>query len=124
MKAKFIVLFVFTMILMFSSCSHKTTSTQINGWQTAATSIVSYNEMTMELDTDPIEYVIDISTDQGRAKLNRLSLDEAKDLVLVEAIISARCATIFQPQFTHVMKNGKVLGVKVYGFPARYKKKM
>ncbi len=109
--------------LTISSCSHKTTGTQLNGWVTPSTSIVSYNELTMDLDSAPIEYVIDIKSADGRAKLNGLSLDEAKELVLVEAIIHAKCATIFQPQYTHVVKNGKVLGIRIYGFPAHYKKK-
>jgi len=99
------------------------TGTQLNGWVYSNTSIVSYNELTMDLDDKPIEYVVDIKTADGRAKLKGLSLDEAKELVLVEAIMYAKCATIFQPQFTHVLKNGKVLGIKIYGFPARYKKK-
>lgn len=106
-----------------TSCSRKISATQLNGWEGVKAQIVSYNEVTMDLDPNPIEYVIDISTPDGRAKLNKLSLQEAKDLALVEAIMHAKCATIFQPQYTHVVEKGKVLGVKVYGFPARYKKK-
>jgi len=109
--------------LAASSCSPKVSGTQLNGWITPNTTVVSYNEMTMDLDDTPIEYVVDIKTADGRAKLKGLSLDEAKELVLVEAIMYAKCATIFQPQYTHVVKNGKVLGIKIYGFPARYKKK-
>lgn len=109
-------------LLVLGSCSSKVTSTQINGWQTANTTVVSYNKMTMDLDSEPITYAIDITTEQGRAKLNNLTLQEARDLVLVEAIMAAKCATIFQPQYTHVVEKGKVLGIKVYGFPARYKK--
>jgi len=111
------------MCLAVSSCSPKVTGTQLNGWISPNTTVVSYNEMTMDLDDKPIEYVIDITTADGRAKLKGLSLDEAKELVLVEAIMYAKCATIFQPQYTHVLKKGKVLGIKIYGFPARYKKK-
>lgn len=111
-----------TVMLADTACSTKVRGTHINGWQTAKTEIVSYNELTMDLDSEPIQYTIDISTEAGRAKLKNLSLDEAKELALVEAIMASKCATIFQPQYKHTVKNGKVLGVMIYGFPARYKK--
>lgn len=110
-------------MLGMCACSNKITATHMNGWVASNTTVVSYNELTMDLDPEPIEYAIDITTNSGRAKLNGLTLDQAKELILVEAIMHAKCATIFQPQYTQVMKNGKVLGIKLYGFPARYKKK-
>ncbi len=85
--------------------------------------LVSYDELTMDLDDEPIEYTIDISTGDGRLKLNKLSVKEAERLALIEAVMANRCATLFQPQYTHLIKGGKVLRVTVYGYPARYKKK-
>lgn len=123
MKTIFAIAACLGLCLAGTSCSKKISATQLNGWEGVSAKIVSYNELTMDLDPEPVEYVIDISTADGRAKLDKLSLQEAKDLALVEAIMSAKCATIFQPQYTHVVQKGKVLGVKVYGFPARYKKK-
>lgn len=108
---------------MFSSCSPKTTASSLNAYTTVAPTIESYNELTMDLDSEPISYTIDISTPSGRAKLNKLALEEAKELALVEAIMNARCATLFNPQYTHLVKKGKILRVTVYGYPARYKKK-
>ena len=32
------------------------------------------------------------------------------------------CATLFNPQYTHLKKNKDILRVTVYGFPARYKR--
>lgn len=95
----------------------------MNAYATVALTIESYNELTMDLDDEPISYTIDISTPTGKAKLNKLALNEAKELALIEAIMSARCATLFNPQYTHLVKNGKILRVTVYGYPARYKKK-
>lgn len=123
MKHGIILAAILALALLSVSCSHKITSTHMNGWVASNTSVVSYNELTMNLDSEPIEYVIDISTASGKAKLKGLTLDQAKELILVEAIMHAKCATIFQPQYTQVMKNGKVLGIKLYGFPARYKNK-
>lgn len=111
------------LILSCASCSRNIAASHINGWVSSKTSIVSYNELTMDLDPEPIQYTIDISTEAGRAKLKGLSLEEAMDLVLVEAIIANRCATIFEPKYKHTMQNGKVLGILIYGHPARYKNK-
>ncbi len=105
-----------------SACSPKVSTRTLNAYTSVAPKIVSYNELTMDLDDEPITYTIDISTESGRMKLNNLSLDEACDLVLVEAIMSNKCATIFQPQYTHLLKGGKVLRITLYGYPARYKK--
>lgn len=88
-----------------------------------APTIESYNELTMDLDKNPISYTIDISTDDGRLKLNKLSVPEAQNLALVEAIMVNRCATLFNPQYTQLTKGNKVLRVTVYGYPARYKAK-
>lgn len=111
------------MLAVISSCSPKVSTRKLNAYTTVNPNIVSYNELTMDIDTEPIEYTIDISTEAGRLKLNKLSVDEACDLALIEAIRASKSATIFQPQYTHLVENGKVLRVTLYGFPARYKKK-
>lgn len=112
-------------VLLFAglmACSSPKVSTRkMNAYTSVATNNVSYNEMTMMLDTDPISYTIDVSNESGRLKLKNLTLDEACDLALVEAIMANKCATIFQPQYTHLMHKGKVLRVTVYGYPARYR---
>lgn len=110
------------LILGLSSCSPKISTRKLNAYTTVNPTIKSYNELTMDLDAEPITYVIDVSTEAGKMKLKNLSLDEACDLALVEAIMSKKCATIFNPQYTHLMHKGKVLRVTLYGYPARYKK--
>lgn len=106
-----------------TSCSTRYQTTSSNAWATVKPQIESYNELTMALDQKPISYTIDVSTPDGRLKLNKLSLAEACQLALVESIMANQCATLFNPQYTHLVKGGKVLRVTVYGYPARYKHK-
>ena len=106
---------------VLSACSPKMSTRKLNAYTTVSNYNASYNELTMDLDKNPITYTIDISTESGRMKLRNLSLDEACDLALVEAIMANKCATIFQPQYTHLVQRGKVLRITVYGYPARYK---
>ena len=98
-------------------------STTRNASNTVRAKNVSYNELTMDLAPDAITYTIDVSTPDGRAKLHKLSLRQAEDLALTEALMKNNCAALFNPQFTHLKKGKKVLRVTVYGFPARYKHK-
>lgn len=123
MRKSSIILLIVGMLAVISSCSPKVSTRKLNAYTTVNPNIVSYNELTMDIDTEPIEYTIDISTEAGRLKLNKLTVDEACDLALIEAIRASKCATIFQPQYTHLVEKGKVLRVTLYGFPARYKKK-
>lgn len=122
MRTLSLVTFVLSLIIGLSSCSPKISTRKLNAYTTVNPNIVSYNELTMDIDEVPITYVIDISTEAGKTKLKNLSLDEACDLALIEAIMANKCATIFNPQYTHVVHKGKVLRVILYGYPARYKK--
>ncbi len=109
--------------LLAASCSTHFSSSNRGDQVFVDPVLESVNKLTMDIDSEPITYTIDISTQEGRVKLNNISLYEAKQLAAVEALMVNRCATIFQPQFTHLMKGGKVLRVTIYGFPARYKSK-
>lgn len=125
MKAKFLIpALVFIIALTtFSSC--KTTRTgaiEENSHTTVAPDIVSYNELTMDLDPEGVSYTIDISTPEGKLKLNKISLSDAQKLALVECLMKYNCATLFNPQFTHLKKGKDILRITVFGFPARYKR--
>ncbi len=122
MRLSYIIGITTVILFTVSSCSPKISTRKLNAYTTVAPNNVSYNRFTMDLDPNPITYTIDISTEAGRTKLMNLSLDEACDLALIEAIMANQCATLFQPQYTHLIKQGKVLRVTVYGYPARYKK--
>lgn len=121
MKSISILTIIVSLSVGLSSCSPKISTRKLNAYTTVAPTIKSYNELTMDLDNEPITYVIDISTEAGKMKLKNLSVDEACDLALIEAIMSNKCATIFNPQYTHLVNKGKVLRVTLYGYPARYK---
>ena len=75
----------------------------------------------MEVSSDGVSYTIDVSTPEGKVKLNKLSLKEAENLALTEAVIKYNCALLVNPQFTNLMKGKQVLRITVYGFPAKYK---
>lgn len=106
-----------------TSCSvMKTGSREENSHTTVAPEIVSYNELTMDLDPTGVTYTIDISTPEGKLKLDKITLAEAQQLALVECLMKYNCATLFNPQYTHLKKGKDILRVTVYGFPARYKR--
>lgn len=110
--------------LLLTSCTTtKYGSTADHAKDGVFTVNTSYNDLTMELAPQRVSYTIDISTTEGRAKLKNISLEEAKQLALIECINKYNCATIFNPQFTHLVKGKDVLRVTVYGFPALYKNK-
>lgn len=121
---KLIIPFItLALILGTSSCSHRHGASSQNGSTTVNPIIESYNPLTMDIDPTPVTYTINVATEDGKVKLNKLTLAEAKELALVETLMTYQCATLFNPQYTHLMKGGKVLRVTVYGYPARYKKK-
>lgn len=122
MKIRFLYFVLSCATLFLLSCSSvRGGSHARNADPTVAPTIISYNEYTMDLDPVGVKYTIDVSTSEGRLKLNNLSLAEAEQLALVEAIIANNCATLFNPQYTHLKKGKRILRVTVYGFPARYK---
>lgn len=125
MKAK-IIIFSMIAIATLAICSCRTTrygSTNRNASNTVKAKLESYNELTMDLAKDAITYTIDVSTVEGRIKLNKLSLRQAEELALTEAVMNNNCAALFNPQYTHLKKGKKILRVTVYGFPAYYKHK-
>lgn len=81
----------------------------------------SYNRMDLNVDPNGVTYTIDISTPEGRIKLENQTLASAKKLALEEAAIKNNCARIISPKFSHLMKGKHVLRITVFGFPARYK---
>lgn len=111
------------LLLGMMSCSTLNSgSREENSYTTVAPKIESYNELTMDLDPTGVTYTIDYSTPEGRLKLKNISLREAQQLALVECLMKYNCATLFNPQYTHLKKGKNILRVTVYGFPARYKK--
>lgn len=107
---------------VFSSCSVSKTSAHSNNAHNAPrTYIESFNDYALDVDAKGVTYTIDISTPEGAAKLKNVTLAEAEDLALTEALIKHNCAQLINPQFTNLMNGKRVLRVTVFGFPARYR---
>ena len=117
------LILVLAIMLAMTSCKTLFGSTNENASNTVKAKIESYNELTLDLSPDAITYTIDISTPDGRIKLNKLTLKEAERLALTEALMANKCAALFNPQYTHLRQGKKILRVTVYGFPAYYKRK-
>lgn len=108
--------------LLLTACSTTRSGVnQRNASYTPHTRINSFNEYDLEISSEGVSYTIDISTPEGRMKLNNLKLREAENLALTEAVIKYNCATLVNPQYTNLMRGKKVLRITVYGFPAKFK---
>ena len=111
-----------TILIALCSCSTARTGAHSNNaYRAPRTYIESVNDYALDVAPEGVSYTIDISTPEGAAKLNRLSLAEAEDLALTEAVIKHKCAMIVNPQFTNLMNGKRVLRITVFGFPARYR---
>ena len=112
-------------LIAISSVLLSCSSLRSGGEGLTDTEIATYTESInrFDLDVDPqgITYTIDISTQEGKLKLNGLSLEQAKKMALEEAAIKNNCARIISPKFSHLKKGKQILRVTVFGFPARYK---
>ena len=115
--------FVAVAILSLHSCRTALTADGTSAAELIDSYTGSYNEVNLDIATEPILYSIDISTAEGRTKLKDLTLRETKSLALREAVMMNRCAKIVNPQYTQLMKGSQVLRITVYGFPAVYKNK-
>lgn len=113
---------VMLIVLAFVSCSTaRTGSHSNNAYRAPRTYIESINDYALDVEPEGVSYTIDISTPEGAAKLNKISLKDAEDLALTEAVIKYNCAMIVNPQFTNLMNGKRVLRITVFGFPARYR---
>ena len=70
---------------------------------------------------DRITYTIDISTPEGKQKLQGISLDEAKRLAETEASRKYNCDRLIDPRFDYLKKGKRILRITVDGRPGNYK---
>ena len=120
MKYTSLIALATTVLLVCSCSSLRSGGTGITDSE-VATYTESINRYDLDVDPQGITYTIDISTVEGKLKLNGLSLEQAKQLALEEAAIKNNCARIISPKFSHLKKGKQILRVTVFGFPARYK---
>lgn len=70
---------------------------------------------------DRITYTIDISTPEGKQKLNKLTLAEAQRLAETEACRKYNCDRLIDPRFDYLNKGKRILRITVDGRPGNYK---
>jgi len=70
---------------------------------------------------DRITFTIDISTPEGKQKLHKLSLSEAKQLAEVEASRKFNCDRLIDPRFDYLKKGKRILRITVDGRPGNYR---
>jgi len=70
---------------------------------------------------DRITYTIDISTPEGRQKLNGISLAEAQRLAETEASRKYNCDRLIDPRFDYLKKGKRILRITVDGRPGNYR---
>lgn len=105
----------------FESCRSFSGALSENAHIAPRTSVTSFNEYDLNVSGQSVTYTIDISTTDGASKLKGLSLKEAQNLALTEAVMKNNCAMLINPQYTHLNKGKRILRITVFGFPAYYK---
>ena len=81
----------------------------------------SYNMYDLVPTGDRITYTIDISTPEGKMKLNKLSLKEAQVLAETEASRKYNCDRLIDARFDYLKKGKRILRITVDGRPGVYK---
>ena len=81
-------------------------------------SYISYNLIPVG---DRITYTIDISTPEGRQKLQGISLPDAQRLAETEASRKYNCDRLIDPRFDYLKKGKRILRITVDGRPGNYK---
>ena len=81
----------------------------------------SYNSYDLVPVGDRITYTIDISTPEGRQKLQNISLPAAKQLAETEASRKYNCDRLIDPRFDYLKKGKRILRITVDGRPGNYR---
>ena len=115
MKRFFFFVCTMTMVICLSSCrSSKNVSG--NNAINIGTRVIGENSYKIIVGEERIApYPIN-----NPKQFKRLSLQEAKDKVLQEAVIARNCATIVEPNYSYDMKGKKIVRITVVGYPGYY----
>ena len=123
MKRKLsLLVFAAAMIMSISSCS--STRTGAGGYDTGMGVYAtgrSNNYYDLVPVGDRITYTIDISTPEGKQKLQGLSLAEAQRLAETEACRKYNCDRLIDPRFDYLNKGNRILRITVDGRPGNYR---
>ena len=115
MKRLFLFVFTMTLVVSLSSC-RSSKNVSCNNAINIGTRVIGENSYKIIVGEERIApYTIN-----NRKQLKRLSLQEAKDKVLQEAVIARNCATIVEPNYSYDMKGKKIVRITVVGYPGYY----
>lgn len=107
--------------LSICSCSTPRSSAYGISSRNIDTQVQSRNEYNLDILDLYITYTIDISTEEGRLRLNGLTPEEAAAVAERQAAIINKVDCIFDPKFDFYTKGKDVLRVTVAGRAANYK---
>ena len=108
-------------IFTISSCKVSSGAGGSNTGVGVRTEGVSFNDYELIPVGDRITYTIDISTPEGKQKLNGMSLRNAKRLAETEASRKYNCDRLIDPRFDYLKKGKRILRITVDGRPGNYK---
>lgn len=121
-KKLFMTAFVATILLTICSCG--STRSGSGGYDTGMgvrledRSYINYDLVPVG---NRITYTIDISTPEGKQKLQGLSLNDAKRLAETEASRKFNCDRLIDPRFDFLKKGNRILRITVDGRPGNYR---
>jgi hypothetical protein len=119
-----IFLIAFTATVFLTICSCGSTRSGAGGYATGMgvdARGISINNYDLVPVGDRITYTIDISTPEGKQKLQGLSLAEAQRLAETEASRKYNCDRLIDPRFDYLKKGKRILRITVDGRPGNYK---
>ena len=109
-------------VIVFTSCS--STRAGAGGYDTGmGVNLKDHSYINYDLVPvgDRIIYTIDISTPEGKQKLQGLSLGEAQRIAETEACRKYNCDRLIDPRFDYLNKGKRILRITVDGRPGNYK---
>ena len=121
---KNIILLAFAAATILTICSCGSTHSGAGGYDTGMGVYAtgrSNNYYDLVPVGDRITYTIDISTPEGKQKLQGLSLAEAQRLAETEASRKYNCDRLIDPRFDYLKKGKRILRITVDGRPGNYR---
>lgn len=122
MKNRIITMaFMAASVLTISSCGVLAGAGGTDTGVSVHSSGYSVNDYDLIPVGDRISYTIDISTPEGKLKLHKISLKNAKELAETEASHEYNCDRLIDPRYDYLKKGKRILRITVYGRPGIYK---
>ena len=121
---KTIILAILALITLMTTTSCSTARSGAGGYSTnmgVDARGISINNYDLVPVGDRITYTIDISTPEGKQKLNGLTLPEAQRLAETEASRKFNCDRLIDPRFDYLKRGKRILRITVDGRLGNYK---